>query len=72
MSTIIQGSSIGIAEEIRSFIRSIGQVAGSLPAAVRCANEIERLSRLSDAQLAARGLRRDEIASKVFQTYFPG
>ena len=70
MSATTQKFTLAAAEEIRSIVRSLGQIAGTLQAAVRCANEVERLSRLSDTQLAARGLRRDEIVRKVFQSYF--
>jgi hypothetical protein len=35
----------------------------------RCAAEAERLMALSDADLARRGLRRDEIVSYAFRTH---
>jgi hypothetical protein len=71
MSAITQGFTIGAAEEIRSFVKLLGQIAGSVQAALRCRDEIERLSQLSDAQLAARGLRRDGIVRYAFENHFP-
>jgi hypothetical protein len=35
----------------------------------RCALEVERLMALSDAELARRGLKRDEIVAYVFRNY---
>lgn len=36
----------------------------------RCAREAERLSAMSDAELARRGLRRDQIIRHAFGPYF--
>ena len=40
-----------------------------LSKAHRCAQELERLTALSDADLARRGLKRDEIVSYVFRNH---
>ena len=40
-----------------------------LSEARRCALELQRLTALSDAELARRGIRRDEIVSYVFRNH---
>lgn len=50
--------------------RWLWNFAGTYSAGMRCAREVERLSALSDAELARRGLRREDIARHAFSRLF--
>lgn len=47
----------------------LGEFVGGTVHALRCAREAERLSGMSDAQLARRGIKRDEIVRHAFRPY---
>lgn len=46
----------------------VADVFGATAEAVRCAREVERLSAMSDAELARRGIKRQEIVNHAFRT----
>jgi hypothetical protein len=47
----------------------VGSILDTFASAQRCAAEIERLRRLSDAELARRGLARGEIVTYAFRKH---
>jgi hypothetical protein len=47
----------------------VGDVLDTFASAQRCAAEIERLRRLSDAELARRGLTRGDIVTYAFRKH---
>ncbi len=49
-------------------LRAIGQTIMAIPAANEKRRQIEVLNSMTDSQLAARGLRREDIARHVFAT----
>ena len=51
-------------------LADIGRLFGSIAAAQRATADFERMSRQTDAQLAAKGLERAEIARVVFNRHF--
>jgi hypothetical protein len=51
---------------ILRWLNTAGEALASTSAAMACAREAERLMQLSDEELAARGLTRDQIARHVF------
>lgn len=53
--------------QIDRFFASIGQGLNAYVEARSRRDEIERLTMMSDAQLAALGIRRDEIVAHVFR-----
>ena len=58
-----------VSARIGAGLAAVGRFLSDLSNARRCALEAERLMALSDAQLARRGLRRDEIVSHVFRNH---
>jgi len=52
--------------------KSISQVRDSVRAGLDARDAYERFSMLSDAQLASRGLKRDEIPHVVMRRYLAG
>lgn len=54
---------------IAAGLAAVGRFLCDLSNARRCATEVERLMALSDAALARRGLRRDEIVSYAFRNH---
>lgn len=52
----------------RGFDAFITRMA-SFSSANKCLKEVERLNRMSDADLAARGIKRDEIVLHAFRSY---
>ncbi len=51
-------------------IRNIGRIFGSIAAAQRAADDFQRTNARTDAQLAADGLRRADVARIVFERHF--
>lgn len=51
-------------------LRGIGRLFGSIAAAQRATNDFERMNNRTDAQLAAAGLRREDVARVVLERYF--
>ncbi len=51
-------------------IRNIGRIFGSIAAAQRAADDFQRINARTDAQLAADGLRRADVARIVFERHF--
>ncbi|QDL90773.1 DUF1127 domain-containing protein [Paroceanicella profunda] len=54
---------------LRAAIDAVFDVFASLGEGLSAAHEYERLSRLSDAALAARGLNRETLSQDVFRTF---
>lgn len=57
---------------LNAFLAGAGHVVDVLADAshgARCAREAERLFALSDAELAKRGLRRDQVITHAFRSY---
>lgn len=57
---------------LSSFVQGVSRGFLSIAEANSRAREIDRLQALSDASLAARGLRREDIARHVFRDVFWG
>jgi hypothetical protein len=53
-----------------SILRSMAAAFGRVETAFRASAEFERLNALTDAQLRARGLRRDDLAETVFAKHY--
>ncbi len=51
-------------------LKNLGNIFGGFTTAQSAANDYERLSARSDAQLAADGLSRADIARAVFERHF--
>ncbi len=60
----------GLIRALRAIGRNIGRIFGSIAAAQRAANDFQRMIARTDAQLAADGLRRADVARVVFERYF--
>lgn len=54
------------------FFRGTVELNGSLGHALDASHDYERFSRLSDEQLAARGLTRETLPQHVFDKHFSG
>jgi len=54
---------------LRRVLRAIGKVLVDTSTVARCAREAERLSALSDAELAGMGLTRDRVVQHAFRRY---
>ena len=54
----------------RSILTSIGDIFGDIRRANHATATYERLSAMSDERLAARGLKRGDIAAAAFETAF--
>jgi hypothetical protein len=59
----------GLIRPIR-MIRNIGRIFNSIAAAQRAADDFQRINARTDAQLAADGLRRADVARIVFERHF--
>ncbi len=51
-------------------IRNLGSIFGSIAASQRAADDFQRINARTDAQLAADGLRRADVARIVFERHF--
>jgi isopentenyl diphosphate isomerase/L-lactate dehydrogenase-like FMN-dependent dehydrogenase len=51
-------------------VRNIGRIFGSIAAAQRAADDFQWMNARTDAQLAAAGIRRADVARVVFKRYF--
>jgi len=60
----------GLIRALRTVGRNIGRFFGSIAAAQQAASDFERINARTDAQLAAGGLRRTDIARVVFERHF--
>ncbi len=60
----------GLIRALRTLGRNIGRIFGSIAAAQRAADDFQRLNARTDAQLAAGGIRRADVARLVFERYF--
>lgn len=56
-------------ESILDFFAGIGEFFNRIFNAVQCSNEVSYLMSLSDAQLAKRDLKREDIVDHVFKKY---
>jgi hypothetical protein len=54
---------------VGAFLRGVAETIGDASHVARCANEAERLFEMSDAELARRGLKRDQIIQHAFRSY---
>ena len=54
---------------VGALLRGVAETIVDASHAARCANEAERLFRMSDAELARRGLKRDQIIRHAFRSY---
>jgi hypothetical protein len=58
-----------LGQALRRRLFAVLDVIASASAAMACAREAERLMQLTDAELAARGLRREEVVRHAFARY---
>ena len=65
MSTLTETDALAALGVMTSLMTAFGNIAG----ASRAQHEYERLARLSDAELARRGLRREELAALVAERH---
>lgn len=50
-------------------LRGLGRILAQARIGLACADEAERLSRLSDAELARRGVKRGEVIEHAFRPF---
>ena len=60
----------GLTRALRTFGRNIGRIFGSIAAAQRAADDFQRINARTDAQLAAGGIARADVARIVFERHF--
>ena len=60
----------GLTRTLRAIGRNIGRIFGSVAAAQRAADDFQRINARTDAQLAADGIRRADVARVVFERHF--
>ncbi len=60
----------GLIRALRAIGRNIGRIFGSIAAAQQAANDFRRMNARTDAQLAADGIGRADVARVVFERYF--
>ncbi len=60
----------GLIRALRTFVRDIGRIFGSIAAAQRAANDFQRMNARTDARLADDGIRRADVARRVFERHF--
>jgi hypothetical protein len=67
VSTAVSGRPL--LARIGGWLRGMAEIAADVSVGMRCAREAERLSALSDAELARRGLARDRIIEHAFRDF---
>ena len=60
----------GLVLTLRTIGRNIGRIFGSITAAQRAADDFQRINARTDAQLAADGISRADVARIVFEQHF--
>ena len=58
-----------ISQRAGAFLRGVAERIAETSDLARCAHEAERLSALSDAELARRGIDREQIIQHAFRRY---
>ena len=56
-------------QRIRTFLGGVAATMADASHAARCGREAQRLLDMSDAELARRGLKRDQVVQHAFRSY---